>query len=104
MYVRFKLVHFFKTSACKSSADPEILAYASNCSAKFQPILDCFIPKFKLKYKDPDNIKTNYVNTVVFNLRQIKRRTSFLGHPVVDPSNNYSHWQAFLLSTTTNAG
>ena len=68
---------FFKTSASQSSADPEILTYASHCSTKLQPILDCFIPKFKLKHKDQENIKTNCVNTVVFNLRQIKRRTSF---------------------------
>ena len=35
--------------------------------------MDCFIPKFKLEYDDLENIKTDCVNTVVFNLHQIKR-------------------------------
>ena len=51
----------------------EILTFGSNCSANFQPILDCFIPKFKLEYDDLENIKTDCVNTVLFNLHQIKR-------------------------------
>ena len=44
---------------------------------------DCFIPKFKLEYDDLENIKTDYVNTVVFNLHQIKRLKFFVGHPVL---------------------
>ena len=36
---------------------------------------------FKLKYEDSENIKADRVNTVVFNLYQIKRGR-FLGHPV----------------------
>ena len=63
-----------------SSVGPEILAFISHCSANFQPIMDCFIPKFKLKCEDPDNTKADRVNTVVFNLHQIKRRT-FFGTP-----------------------
>ena len=47
-----------------------------------QPILDCFIPNFKLKYEDSENIKADRVNTVVFNLHPIKRRALFLGHSV----------------------
>ena len=34
--------------------------------------MDCFIPKFKLKYGDSGNIEADSVNTVFFNLRQIK--------------------------------
>ena len=41
-----------------------------------QPILDCFIPIFNLKYEDSENIKMDRVNTVLFN------RNFFLGHPV----------------------
>ena len=52
-----------------------------------QPILDCFIPKFKLKYDDLENIKTDRVNTVVFNLLQIKQLKFLLGHPVVRVSH-----------------
>ena len=38
---------------------------------------------FKLKYEDSENIKADRVNTVVLNLRQIKRRAFFWGgHPV----------------------
>ena len=42
-----------------------------------QPILDCFILKFKLKYDDLKNIKTDHVNTFVFNLHQIKQLKFF---------------------------
>ena len=41
------------------------LTFGSHCSANFQPILDCFVAKFKLEYDDLDNIKTDCVNTVV---------------------------------------
>ena len=59
---------------------PEVLAFFIHCSANFQPIFDCFIPNFKLKYEHPDNIKADRVNVVVFNLHQIKRR-AFFGTP-----------------------
>ena len=60
----------------------KILNFGSHCSANFQPILECFIPKFKLTYDDVKNIKTDRVNTVVFNLHQIKQLKFFGGHPV----------------------
>ena len=60
-----------------SSAGPEILAFGSHCSAKFLPILECFTPNFKLKYEDSENIKTDRLNAVVFNLHQNKQRKSF---------------------------
>ena len=50
---------------------PEILAFVSHCSANFQPILNWFIPNFKLKYEDCENIEADPVNTGVF-----------LGHPI----------------------
>ena len=81
-YGCFKLVHFSEKSCISSSADAEILAFLSHCSANFQPILDCFILNFKLMYEDSENMKTDRVNAVVFNLRQIKRRAFILGHPV----------------------
>ena len=59
----------------------EILTFGSHCWAKFQLILDCFVSKFKLEYYNLENIKTDPVNAVVFNLHQIKR-LNFLGHPV----------------------
>ena len=40
-----------------SSAGPEILGFVSHCLANFQPILDCFIQNFKLKYEDLKNVK-----------------------------------------------
>ena len=43
---------FLKKSGRLSSEDHEILAFVSQCSASFRPILDCFIPKFKVKYED----------------------------------------------------
>ena len=66
---------------CLSSIGSEILASVSHCSANFLSIFDCFIPNFKLKYEDSENIKIDCVNTFVFNWHQIKQR-NFLGHPV----------------------
>ena len=82
-YGCFKLVHFPKKLGCQSSASPEILASGSHCSANSQPILDCFLSNFKLKYEDSQNIKADSVNRIVFNLHQIKRQAFFMGHPVV---------------------
>ena len=72
-------MHFSKKSGRLSSPGPEILAFGSHSSANFQPILDCFIPKFKLKCDDSENIKTDCVNMVVFKIHQIKEEI-FLGH------------------------
>ena len=70
-------MHFSKNLVVRSSAGPKILDFGSHCSANFQPILDCFIPNFKLKYEDSENIKADRVSTVDFNLHQIKRRACF---------------------------
>ena len=70
-------MHFSKKSGRLSSTSSEILTFGSHCSANFQPILDCFIPKFKLEYEDLENIKTDLVNAVVFDLHQIKRLKLF---------------------------
>ena len=75
-------VHFSKKSGRRSSMGPKILAFVSHCSVNFQPILDCFIPNFKLKYEDSENVKVNQVDTVGLNVHQIKRPALFLGHPV----------------------
>ena len=66
-----------KKLGCPSSARPKILAFGSHCSMNFQPILDLFIPNFKLTYEDSQNIKADSVNRVVFNLLQIKHRAFF---------------------------
>ena len=64
---------FRKKPGRLSSTGSEILTFGSYCSANFQPILDCFIPKFKLEYDDLENIKADRVNAVVFDLHHIKR-------------------------------
>ena len=56
-YGCLKLIHFSKKSSRLSSTGSEILTFGSHCSANFQPILDCFIPKFKLEYDNLENIK-----------------------------------------------
>ena len=56
-----------------SFAGPENLACGSHITANFQPILLCLIRNFKLRYEDSENIKTDRVSIVVFNLHQIKR-------------------------------
>ena len=73
---------FRKSLVVCSSEVPKNLAFVSHCLANFQPILDCFIPNFKMKYENSENMNTDRVNTVVFNLHQIKRLAFFLGHPV----------------------
>ena len=71
-----------KKSGRLLSMGSEILTFGSHCSSNFQPILDCFIPKFKLEYDNLENIKADCVNIVVFNLRQIKRlKLFFFGTP-----------------------
>ena len=75
-------MHFSKKSGRLSSTGSKILTFGSHCLANFQPILGCFIPKFKLEYDDLENIKADRVNAVVFDLHQIKRLKFFLGHPV----------------------
>ena len=75
------MIHFSKKSGRLSSKGSEILAFGSQCSANFQPILDCFIPNFKLKYDDLENIKIDRVNTVILNLHEIKQLKFFSGHP-----------------------
>ena len=68
---------FEKKSGHPSLAGHEILAFGSHSSANFQQILDCLMTNLKLKYEDSENIKLDLVNTVVFNLRLIKRRAFF---------------------------
>ena len=81
-YGCFKLVHFSKKLSRLSSAGAETQASGSHCLVNFQSILDCFIPHFKLKYENSENVKADRINMVVFNLHQIKRRAFYLGHPV----------------------
>ena len=50
---------FREKKGCLSSTGPEILAFGGHCSANIQPILNCFVPNFKLKYEDSENIKTD---------------------------------------------
>ena len=40
-----------------SPVGPEVLVFSSHCSSKFQLILDCFKPNFKLTHEDSENIK-----------------------------------------------
>ena len=80
-----KLIHFSKKSGRLSSTCSEFLTFGSHCSANFPPILDCFMAKFKLEYDDLENIKTDRVNAVVFNLHQVKR-LNFFGTPCTKAS------------------
>ena len=75
-------MHFLKKKPGRLSlAGPKILTFGSHSMANFQSVLDCFIPDFKLKHEDLENIKTDCVSTVAFNLHQIKRREFFMEHP-----------------------
>ena len=63
---------FRKDRVVCSSAGAKSFSFSGPSSARFQPILDCFISDFKLKHKDSENLKADRVSTVVFNLHQIK--------------------------------
>ena len=82
-------MHFPEKSGRLSSVGPEILVFSSHCSANFQPILDCFMPN--VKYEDSENIKTDRVTTVVFNLNQIKQKNFFgtLGTTLLKLGDSY---------------
>ena len=67
-YGNFELMHFSKKSCRLSSAGPETAAFDSHCPVNFRPILSWFLPNGKLKYGDSENLKTDLVNAVVFNL------------------------------------
>ena len=56
----------FEIAGSLSSAGPEILDFVSHCLANFQPISDCFIPNFKSKYGNSENIEEDCVNVVIF--------------------------------------
>ena len=77
-------MRFSKITGRLSLEGPKILPFGSHSMAKFQSILDCSIANFKLKYEDLENIKTDRVATLAFNLHQIKRRAFFMGHPVLE--------------------
>ena len=51
-----------------SLVGPKILVFGSHSSANLQLILDCFIPNFKFKYENSENIKADGVNTVVLSV------------------------------------
>ena len=89
-------MHFSKKSGQLSSAGAEIQHFVSHCSANFSPILDCFISNFKLKYEDSENIKADRVNTVVFNLQQIKRRALFFGTPGIKLGSIFETYNTFF--------
>ena len=75
-------MRFLKKSGRLSSVGPESLAFVSHLLGELSTVLDCVIPNFKLKYEDSEYIKADGVNTVIFYIRQIKRRTFFV-HSVV---------------------
>ena len=77
-----KLVHFSKNSGRLSSTGSEILTFDGHCSATFQPILGCFISKFKLEYDDLENKKKNKLcKHSRFQLTSNQTFKVFLGHP-----------------------
>ena len=71
---------FLKKLGGLSSTGSKTLTFGSHCSTNFQPILDCFIPKFELEYDNLETIKTDHVDAVIFSLHQIKC-LKFFGTP-----------------------
>ena len=90
-YGCLKLIYFSEISGRLSSTGSEILAFGSHCSANFQQILDCFIPKFELKYDNLENKRTDGVKTVVFNLIPIKQSKFFWDTGYISPKATFEH-------------
>ena len=90
-YGCLKFVRFSKKLGRLSSTGSEILTFGSHCSANFQPILDCFIPNFKLEYDNLENIKTDRVNTVVLNLTSNQTFEDIFGTPGIYFNNQSPH-------------
>ena len=65
-YGCFKLALNFEKVGSSVISGSQILSFVNHCSANFSPILDCFIPNFKLKYGDPENMKADCLNTLSF--------------------------------------
>ena len=82
-------MYFWKKLDRLSSRGPEILAIGGYYSANFQPIFDCFIPNFKLKYEDSELMKIDRVSTVICSLNNIKH-WNFFGDTLVHISANAS--------------
>ena len=58
-----QIMHLSKNWVVCSSVGPKVLAFISHFFTNFELILDCFIPNFKLKYGDSEDIKADRVNT-----------------------------------------
>ena len=97
-YGCFELMHFLKKSSPLSSAGLKILAFGSHCSVNFQPILDCFIPSFKLKYDNLKNVKTIRVNSVRCQLTSNQTEEPFLGY------QSFSHLDCLFQLWTGGGG
>ena len=74
----------------KKKTGPGISAFGSYSSTNFQPILDFFVPNFNSKYEYSENIKAHCVNTVAFNLHQIKQRTFLDTRYILDTQSKRS--------------
>ena len=44
---------------------------------ELSPDFELFIPKFRLKYDNLENVETDHVNTVIFNLHEINQLKFF---------------------------
>ena len=90
-------MYFSKELGRLSSAGPEIIAFGSQFPGKFQPIFDCFIPNFKLKYEDSENIKADRVNTVFFQFtsNQTEKRFGTSGRFFGSYPRNRKHMRDF---------
>ena len=96
---------FRKKTGRLSLAGPKILAFGSHSMANFQSVLNCFIPNFKLKHEDLENIETDCVSTIAFNLHQIKRWAFFYGTPgKCYSSSTHSSKSYWLLQNLSSLG
>ena len=73
---------FRKNQVVCSLAGPKLLVFGSHSSANFQPILYCFVPNFKLKCEDSENIKADRVDKIQSFSIYVKSNVGrFLEHP-----------------------
>ena len=74
-------MHFPKDLVVCSSVGREILAFGSHWLAKFQPILSCLIPNFKLKYEDSEDIRSRSCKCSRFQFASNQTSGVYVGTP-----------------------
>ena len=95
---------FQKKNGRLSLLGPKILAFSGHSMANFQSILDCFIPNFKLKHEDLENIKNRLCKYSRFQLTSNQTSGVFYRTPGKCYSSTHSSKSYWLLQNLSSLG